>query len=183
MNESEEQVVLVNEKDEALAVSAKLEAHRKGLLHRAFSVLLFNERGQMLLQKRAPGKYHSAGLWANSCCGHPRPQEELGQAAVRRLQEELGIVCDLSHGFTFRYETAVPPDLIENEIDHVFLGHFHGQPALCQAEVSAYRWVSEQELIRELEIAPQLFAPWFPVLFDALLKDPDARRNFLGRGQ
>lgn len=131
---------MVNEADQPIASAVKLDAHIEGLLHRAFSVLVFNGQGETLLQKRAATKYHSAGLWANSCCGHPRPGESAELAACRRLKEELGIECDLSYGFTFRYRAQVPPDLIENEIDHVFFARFDGLPQANQQEVG--EWLS-----------------------------------------
>src|SRR5258705_9255778 len=127
-----EEVILVNENDEQVGVMEKMEAHQKGLLHRAFSVFIFNEKGQMLLQQRAATKYHSGGKWSNACCSHPRPGEELEAAAKRRLREELGIGTTLKKIFEFSYKVEFENGLTENELDHVFAGQYGGKINLNQ---------------------------------------------------
>src|SRR5258708_6729560 len=120
----DEQVILIDNKDNEIGISEKLEAHRKNLKHRAFSVFIFNNKKELLLQKRAMGKYHYAGLWTNTCCGHPRPGEPTPQAAQRRLMEEIGIQCDLAKAFDFSYQADLENGLHENELDHVYFGFF-----------------------------------------------------------
>jgi len=159
----EERLVLVDASDQPVGEEEKLAAHRNGgKLHRAFSVFLVNDRGEHLLQRRALSKYHFRGLWANACCGHPRPREAVASAARRRLYEELGIDAELSEIFTFAY-TAEDPEsgLTEKEIDHVFVGRFDGFPQPHPDEIDAIRWVHPKTLARELEESPERFAPWF----------------------
>jgi isopentenyl-diphosphate delta-isomerase len=117
-----EQVILVNEQDQPVGACEKMSAHEQGLLHRAFSVFIFNSRGRLLLQQRSKGKYHSGGLWTNTCCSHPRPGETTEDAAYRRLQEEMGFQTELFHAFTFTYRAELDKELVEHEIDHVFTG-------------------------------------------------------------
>src|SRR5918997_6672888 len=121
-----EQVILVDEADREVGTGSKLEAHREGALHRAFSVFVFDRRGRLLLQKRAAGKYHSGGLWSNTCCGHPRPGEATAEAARRRLREEMNFDCELRAAFEFLYRAQFTNKLIEHEYDHVFVGEFGG---------------------------------------------------------
>ena len=123
-----EEVILVNEADEQIGVMEKMEAHEKGLLHRAFSVFIFNDKGEMLLQQRALNKYHSGGLWTNACCSHPRPGEDTLQAAKRRLMEEMGIETSLTLKNSFTYKTAFENGLTEHEFDHIFIGTFNQEP-------------------------------------------------------
>lgn len=153
-------VVLVDEHDRALGTMEKLEAHKQGLLHRAFSVFLFNNKGETLLQQRAAGKYHSAMQWANACCSHPAPGEAPEAGARRRLREELGVTAPLlSHQFAFTYRAQVG-DLVEHEFDHVFFGRWDGPVTPDPIEVAATRWVPRQQLAQELMAAPQHFVPW-----------------------
>jgi isopentenyl-diphosphate delta-isomerase len=161
-----EQVILVDERDIEIGVSEKLEAHEKGLLHRAFSVFVFNEKNELLLQQRALGKYHSPGLWTNTCCGHPRPGETIKDASVRRMKEEMGIDCPLTEHFSFRYKADFPNGLMENELDYVFYGHFDGEPCINKDEVNAWKFISVNSLLRELEYNPHDFTVWFkPALY------------------
>lgn len=139
----------------------KMEVHRKGLLHLAFSVLIFNSKGELLLQKRAGHKYHSPSLWTNTCCGHPYPGEELPDAARRRLAEEMGFHCDLTHRFTFHYQAGFPNGLRENEIDHVFFGRYDGPITPDPEEVSDYRWVETDLLRTDAEESPEKYTVWF----------------------
>jgi isopentenyl-diphosphate delta-isomerase len=160
-----EQVVLVDEQDREIGVEDKLAAHRNGgALHRAFSIFIFNRRGEMLLQKRAATKYHFRSIWGNSCCGHPRPGEELVSAARRRLREELGIDTELKKAGVFTY-TAEDPEsgLTEKEIDHVLVGWFDGIPQPHPDEIDEIRWVSPADLEQDLARTSDGYAPWLPV--------------------
>lgn len=160
----EEKVVLVNAKDEVLGLMNKLEAHQKGLLHRAFSVFLFDKEGRMLLQKRASSKYHSPNQWTNACCSHPRGNETYQNAAIRRLQEELGISCHLEKKFDFIYKANVGGGLWEHELDTVFTGVFEGEFNLNPDEVSEIRYISWGDLEREIEEKPETFTEWFKII-------------------
>ncbi len=155
-----DQVVLVNERDEEIGTMEKMEAHRQGALHRAFSIFLFDHSGRTLLQQRAEGKYHSPGLWSNACCSHPRPGEALTSATSRRLREELGIACDLTERFTFVYQASFENDLYEHEFDHVFFGGFEGDLHPNPAEVDALRWILPEVLDAEILAGPERFTLW-----------------------
>ena len=161
-----DQVVLVNERDEPVGTMEKMEAHREGALHRAFSIFLFDREGRTLLQERSEGKYHSAGLWSNACCSHPRPGEELASATARRLREELGIKCDLVEKFAFTYRASFDNDLHEHEFDHVFFGAFEGDPQPDPEEVKALRWISPEELDAEILAGPERFTPWLLICWE-----------------
>src|SRR5262245_36737449 len=141
MREIHERVVLVDENDREIGTEEKLKTHQQGLLHRAFSIFVLNSEGQLLLQKRAAGKYHSPGLWGNTFCSHPRPGEELEAAVHRRLQAEMGFDCPLKRDFSFVYRVELNNGLIEHEIDHVFSGHHDGDPDANLEEVQDWRWV------------------------------------------
>ena len=167
----EELVQLVNEQDEATGVMEKLQAHKQGLLHRAVSVILFNEKGELLLQQRAKGKYHSEQLWSNTCCTHPRPGESVQAAAERRLKEEMGIECSLEYGFNILYKAALDNDLIEHEYDHVFIGHSNAQPVPNENEVSSWLYLPVNAARNMLKESPEIFTPWFPLLFEKMQKD------------
>lgn len=155
-----EEVVLVNERDEALGTMEKLEAHRQGVLHRAFSIFLFDESGQLLLQQRAAGKYHSALLWTNTCCSHPRPDEPVASAANRRLQEEMGLSVELDHRFTFIYKARVAEYLWEHELDHVLFGTLKGTPTPDPTEVEDWKLIPLDELESDLERHPERYTAW-----------------------
>jgi isopentenyl-diphosphate delta-isomerase len=163
-----EQVILVDESDQPVGVMEKMEAHRRALLHRAFSVFIFNSRGEMLLQQRAEEKYHSAGLWTNACCSHPRPGEDTRQAAVRRLREELGFTTGLEKLFEFTYRTEYDNGLTEFEFDHVYVGTYDQAISPDRAEVSDYRYQSLPEIEAELLSAPATFTSWFRLAFPLL---------------
>jgi len=156
-----EQVILVDERDREHGTTSKLEAHRHGVLHRAFSVFVVDRAGRLLLQQRARGKYHSGGRWTNTCCGHPRPGEAVGAAAERRLREEMGFACKLRPVGRFLYRAAVGAGLIEHELDHVFVGRFDGQPRPVVAEARGWRWVRLTDVHRELAHWPARFTVWF----------------------
>lgn len=155
-----EEVILVNEQDEPIGVMEKLEAHQKGLLHRAFSVFIFNANGELLLQQRALTKYHSPGLWTNTCCSHPRQGEENLDAAHRRLREEMGFDCDLFYEGFFIYKVQFENGLFEHELDHLFIGIFNGMPKLNSNEVAACRWVGMDDLKEEVKQHPDRFTYW-----------------------
>jgi isopentenyl-diphosphate delta-isomerase len=164
-----ETVILVNTADQPVGRMEKFEAHQRGLLHRAFSVFLFNERGETLLQQRAAGKYHSPLLWTNSCCSHQREGESNLEAATRRLHEELGIdpsqISELKDSFHFIYRAEFDNGLTEHELDHVILGQFDGTVTLNTEEVEAVRWISMPDLTREMEANPEQFTAWFQIIF------------------
>ena len=162
--EAEELVVLINEKDEVQGLMNKLEAHENGLLHRAFSVVLFNKKGEMLLQKRASSKYHSPNQWTNAVCSHPRDEESYKNAALRRLNEELGITTDITEKFHFIYKADVGGNLWEHELDHVFIGEYEGDFQLNQDEVSEVRYISMEELNSEVSSNPENFTEWFKII-------------------
>jgi isopentenyl-diphosphate delta-isomerase len=141
MNEAKNDVIVVNEKDEWMGTMEKMEAHINGTLHRAFSVFILNDSAELLLQQRAAGKYHSAGLWSNTCCSHPMPAESTLAAAHRRLKEEMGFDCELKPLFTLRYK-AVVGDLIENEYDHIYIGKYNGPVTMNTEEVQNFKFLS-----------------------------------------
>ncbi len=156
-----EQVILVDEQDRELGAVEKLQAHRDGSLHRAFSVFVFDPAGRLLLQKRAAGKYHSGGLWSNTCCGHPRPGEATADAARRRLREEMNFDCDLREAFNFIYRAELDGALVEHEFDHVFVGERAGDPpAPDPLEAEDWRWVSMNELCDGLRDDAASYSFW-----------------------
>lgn len=165
--EPRERVILVNERDVVVGEAEKLEAHRTGALHRAFSVFVQDGAGRVLLQRRTASKYHSGGLWSNTCCGHPRPGEDTPAAAARRLREEMGFVCPLEPAGTFVYRARLG-DLVEHEYDHVFAGVFDGSPQPDPAEVAEWRWVSVDELERNLAAHPGRYTVWLAPALEQL---------------
>jgi isopentenyl-diphosphate delta-isomerase len=168
MDIQQEEVILVDDSDRAVGVMEKMAAHRQAKLHRAFSIFIFNSRGEMLLQQRAPEKYHSASLWTNACCSHPRPGEDTRDAAMRRLQEELGFSTALEKLFDFTYRTAYDNGLTEFEFDHVFVGTYDDEIFPDRAEVSDYRYQSLPAIEAELLSAPATFTSWFQLAFPIL---------------
>jgi isopentenyl-diphosphate Delta-isomerase len=166
----EQEVVLVNENDEAIGVMEKMEAHQKGLLHRAFSVFVFDSKGRMLLQQRAAEKYHGAHLWTNACCSHPYPGEAVEDAAQRRLKEELGFGTSLYEIFSFTYHAKVENDLIEHEYDHVFAGEYGGDIHPDVNEVGDYIYKNMHEIEKEIKEEPQKFTSWFKIAFPKIEK-------------
>lgn len=156
----EERVILVDENDIAIGDMAKMEAHVKGKLHRAFSIFIFNSKNELLLQRRAFEKYHSGGLWTNSCCSHPRVNEELYKAAERRLVEEMGIETKLKEVFSFIYSAKLDNSLTEYEYDHVFFGKYDGTPILNYDEAIEYRWISLEALVEDIKINSNEYTYW-----------------------
>lgn len=167
--EDEERVVLIDDRDVEIGTAGKMEAHRTGELHRAFSVFIFNGSGEMLLQRRAAGKYHSGGRWANSCCGHPRPGEHTRRAARRRLREEMGLVCELRAVTAFVYRAGVGDGLVENEYDHVFVGWTDSDPDPDPAEADRWCWMPLIEVRRSVGREPERYAAWFAPALQHLL--------------
>lgn len=162
----EERVVLVNPQDEVLGLMDKMQAHENALLHRAFSVFLFNDKGEMLLQQRAAGKYHSPLQWTNACCSHPRENESYLDAAKRRLEEELGISAELTERFHFLYKADVGQGLWEHELDYVFTGQYTGDFTLNHEEVADIKYISIEDLKREIEEFPERYTEWFKIIWD-----------------
>jgi isopentenyl-diphosphate delta-isomerase len=163
-----QEVILVNELDEVIGSMEKMEAHEKALLHRAFSVFLFDRKGNMLLQKRAATKYHSPSLWTNACCSHPMPGESTQQAALRRLQEELGITATINKAFHFTYKAEFDNGLTEHEFDHVFVGEFDDELFLNKEEVSDTCYKSMNEIKNEIEHHAGNYTEWFKIAFPLL---------------
>jgi isopentenyl-diphosphate delta-isomerase len=163
-------VVLVNERDDEIGLMPKLEAHEKGVLHRAFSVFVFNSDGNLLLQKRADSKYHSAGLWSNTCCSHPYPGEDVQAGATRRLNEEMGITANLYFVHSFIYKAELENGLTEHELDHIFFAISDKPPVLDATEVSDYKYVSPRELAKDLLVNPGMYTEWLKICFSDLIK-------------
>ena len=161
-----EQVILVDELDNEIGTKEKMQAHKEALLHRAFSVFIFNKKGELLLQRRALNKYHSPGLWTNTCCSHPRPNEILMNAAKRRLVEEMGFDCDLFYQFNFIYKASLDQGMTEHELDHVYFGTYEGEIIINPEEVSDYKFVSITELEININKQPHLFTEWFKIVFE-----------------
>jgi isopentenyl-diphosphate delta-isomerase len=156
-----EHVVLLDGEDRPAGTAEKLDAHRQGLKHLAISVVVRDGAGRWLLQQRAAGKYHSGGLWTNTCCSHPRPGEAVVDAACRRLVEEMGIACRLELAFVTTYRAKVDPDLIEHEVVHVFLGSYEGDISPDPDEVEAWRWTTVEDLLKDIDAHPEAYTVWF----------------------
>lgn len=167
-----EKLILVDENDNPTGEMEKMEAHKRGLLHRAFSIFIFHDN-KLLLQQRDISKYHSGGLWTNTCCGHPRPGEETKTAAHRRLFEEMGFDCELKEKFSFKYKAQLDADLTENEYDHVFFGIYDGAVNPDPKEAMAYKWVDWDELCSQVKQNPEQFTYWFKIALDKII----ARKN------
>ena len=166
MHALNEMVVLVNPQDQEMGLMEKMEAHRTGALHRAFSFFIFNSKGEWLLQQRAHGKYHSGGLWTNACCSHPRKGETAAMAATRRLQEEMGLYCQAKPLFHFIYRSEFSNSLIEHELDHVCVGYSDQLPNINDDEVASYRYISTDALEFELKAYPEHFTVWFRICYE-----------------
>jgi isopentenyl-diphosphate delta-isomerase len=160
-----EQVILVNEQDHPIGLMEKMEVHQKALLHRAFSVFIFNHQGELLLQQRAFSKYHSAGLWTNTCCSHPRPNEKTEDAASRRLLEEMGFTTPLEKIFDFIYTANFDNGLTEHEFDHVFIGFYEGAIQPDPTEVSGFIYSSFELIDTQLMATPDMYTEWFKIAY------------------
>jgi len=162
---TEEQVILVNEKNEQIGTIPKLEAHKKALLHRAFSVFILNEKGELLLQQRAASKYHSPMLWTNTCCSHQRVGESNIEAGKRRLLEEMGFVTELKNVFSFIYKAPFDNGLTEHELDHVLVGNYEKNPEINREEVENFKWITLDAVKNDMEVHPEIYTEWFKIIF------------------
>ena len=162
----EENVILVDEKDNQIGLMPKMEAHEKGLLHRAFSVFIFNENGELLLQQRAKDKYHSPLLWTNTCCSHQRIGESNVEAGRRRLYEEMGFTVDLKEIFSFIYKAPFDNGLTEHELDYVLIGRYDDVPNINKEEVASYKWMTLQDVKKDIENSPKIYTEWFKIIFE-----------------
>ncbi len=172
-----ETVILVNEHDAEIGLMEKMEAHEKALLHRAFSIFIFNSKGEMLLQQRSLRKYHSGGLWTNACCSHPRPNEDVLAAASRRLKEEMGFDTTLTKIFDFTYKAEFNNGLTEHEFDHVFIGTYDGLIQPNFAEVESYAYRSVPIVMDSLQKNPDFFTEWFHIAFPKVVSWLQAQKN------
>ncbi|MBI5857828.1 MAG: isopentenyl-diphosphate Delta-isomerase [Sphingobacteriales bacterium] len=159
------EVILVDENDKPFGVASKLMAHKEGLLHRAFSIFIFNTKGDMLLQQRAKSKYHSGGLWSNACCSHPQPGQDTQTAAERRLFEEMGFSTSIEKIFDFIYKAEFENGLIEHEFDHVFTGEYEGEIKINEGEAEAYCYKNIREISKSLQTHPEKYTAWFHLAF------------------
>ncbi len=174
---NEEKVILVNENDEPQGLMEKMEAHEKGLLHRAFSIFIFNKKGELMIQQRAFHKYHSGGEWANTCCSHQRDGETTLEAAHRRLHEEMGFDTDLVEVFSFIYKAKLDKGLYEHEYDHVLFGFYDGEPAINPEEVSDWKYISIDELQEDIRNHPDKYTPWLKIALAEVIEHLEKTKN------
>ncbi len=174
LNDQEDTIILVDAKGAEVGTYPKLAAHKDGRLHRAFSIFIFNSLNELLIQKRNENKYHSGGLWTNTCCSHPRPNETVLDAATRRLSEEMGLATELAEVLEFTYKVTLPNGLIENEYDHVIIGFTDATPIPSADEVSSWRWVNTSEVLVDTQRHPETYTSWFPIALKKLKEN-----NFL----
>ncbi len=173
-----ERVILVDSADRETGTMEKIEAHRKGVLHRAFSVFIIDRSGKLLLQQRAAGKYHSPGLWTNTVCSHPRPGESVSSAAVRRLNEEMGLTCEMKQSFSFIYKAEFDNGLTEHELDHVLVGICDDKPVPNPVEVDGYKYADLDFLSEDMESNPDNYTVWFRIAYPRVM---DILKNYLSR--
>ena len=166
----EERVILVNEKDEKIGLMPKMEAHEKAVLHRAFSVFIFNSKNELMLQQRAAHKYHSPLLWTNTCCSHQRDGESNIEAGMRRLKEEMGFTTPLNEVVSFIYKAPFDNGLTEHEFDHVMLGYYENRPTINREEVESWKWMPLETVKKDIAIQPKLYTAWFKIIFDKFYK-------------
>ena len=171
MTPMEEQVILVDEQDNPIGLMPKLEAHQKAVLHRAFSVFIFNDKGELMLQQRAKHKYHSPGLWTNTCCSHQREGESNVQAGKRRLQEEMGFTTELREVTSFIYKAPFDNGLTEHEFDHVLLGYYEDDPEINPDEVASWKWMPLEEVKNNIDNHPDIYTVWFVIIFTKFYND------------
>ena len=162
---AEEKVILVDEADNQVGLMEKMKAHEQAVLHRAFSVFVFNGKGELLLQQRASHKYHSPGLWTNTCCSHQREGETNVQAGRRRLWEEMGFDCELEDSFWFIYRAEFDNGLTEHELDHVLVGRYDEDPEINPEEVSDFKWMTLESVREDMELQPEKYTEWFKIIF------------------
>ncbi|HEU0080691.1 MAG TPA: isopentenyl-diphosphate Delta-isomerase [Candidatus Paceibacterota bacterium] len=175
----QETLNLVDRAGKRIGAMEKIAAHRAGELHEAFSIFIFNSRGEWLLQKRSRRKYHSAGLWSNACCGHPRAGELLESAAHRRLREEMGFDCSLREAFALTYCVELPGGMVEHEFDHVFVGRYERDPRSDRREASDWKWSTPSRIERDLAAAPDAYTYWFRLIFPRVAAHLAAQRKDL----
>ena len=168
---SEEKVILVDENDKPIGLMEKIEAHEKALLHRAFSVFVLNSKNELMLQQRAKHKYHSPGLWTNTCCSHQRENETTLNAGNRRLMEEMGFSTPLKEKFSFIYKAAFDNGLTEHEYDHVLLGYYENDPVLNKDEAENWKWMAISEIKIDIKNNPNLYTPWFKIIFEKFFNE------------
>lgn len=166
MHLKEEEVILVNEDDEQIGTMAKMEAHEKAVLHRAFSVFIMNDKGETILQQRAAHKYHSPLLWTNTCCSHQRVGESNIVAGKRRLQEEMGLVAELNELFSFIYKAPFDNGLTEHELDHVMIGRCEENPVINTDEVADWKWMLPEDIKNDISEYPEKYTAWFKIIFE-----------------
>ena len=166
----QKQVILVDENDVPRGTMEIIEAHRKEELHRAFSIFVFNSKGELLLQRRAKNKYHSGGLWTNTCCSHPMLEENLQESVHKRLYEEMGFSCDLENIFHFIYKAKMDNDLTEHELDHVFIGYYDENPKINIQEVAEWKYMSIPEIRQNMKLNPRHYTAWFKIIFAKVLE-------------
>lgn len=170
-----EMIILVDDNDREVGTIEKMKAHVEGKLHRAFSIFVFNNKGEMMLQRRALHKYHSGGLWTNTCCSHPNAGEALGEAVHRRLVQEMGFDCELKEVKSFLYHAQLDNNLIEHELDHIFVGYYDNEPKINKEEVEEWVWISFDELKKDIKNHPEKFTYWFKVAMDEVLIPEDLK--------
>ena len=163
-----EQVILVDENDRQVGLMEKQAAHVNPHLHRAFSIFIFNSKGELLMQQRALSKYHSPGLWTNTCCSHPRDGETLTEATSRRLMEEMGMTCEMHEVYTFIYKAPVGQGLTEHEFDHVWIGRSDETPQINREEVESWKYMSLSDLKKDIQLHPELYTEWFKITFEEM---------------
>lgn len=162
---AEEYVILVNEKDQEIGLMPKLEAHQKAVLHRAFSVFIFNSENELMLQQRASNKYHSPNLWTNTCCSHQRSGESNIQAGTRRLYEEMGFTTSLKEITSFIYKAPFDNGLTEHELDHIMVGYYNEDPVINSDEVEDWKWMKIEDVKKDISLNPDLYTAWFKIIF------------------
>lgn len=165
----EEKVILVDKNDKEVGTGEKLKTHQEGKLHRAFSIFVFNSKGELLIHQRARTKYHCGGLWSNTCCSHPRPGEHMEEAVHRRLKTEMGFDCKLKEIFSFIYQVKFGNNLFEHEYDHVFIGRFDGEPVPNPEEVEDWKWIETEELKKDIQKNPEKYTYWFKACIDRVI--------------
>lgn len=166
----EEFVILVNEQDEQIGLMPKLEAHEKAILHRAFSVFIFNDEDELMMQQRALSKYHSPGLWTNTCCSHQRDGESSIGAGTRRLKEEMGFTTTLTETTSFIYKAPFDNGLTEHELDHILVGKYNSEPVINEDEVSLWKWMPLETVKEDIKAQPEIYTEWFKIIFDKFYK-------------
>jgi len=173
----EEQVILVNEKDEPIGLMPKMQAHEEARLHRAFSVFVLNDKNEIMVQQRAAHKYHSPLLWTNTCCSHQRDGETNIVAGKRRLHEEMGFVVELKEVFSFIYKAPFDNGLTEHEFDHVMIGYSNAEPVINTEEVEAWKWMTVEAIKKDMQVQPEIYTEWFKIIFDQFYHYILAQKN------